>query len=146
MNQLLDPISFIATSFIINQKRVIKEKIDNIQCKVCISITGGTQGTVENGRAPKYLTNHLNIKINLSYNIRASKQINVTKFAKKSKNFKNSFFPFCNSEWYKKDNFLRKAENIKRCKSMFRKFINLKKRSLFAIHELTGVKRARVKN
>ena len=52
----------------------------------------------------------------------------------------NHFFPFCVNEWYKLDTSLRKAEIIKRLKYMLKDFFNLKQKSLFAIHDPTGVK------
>lgn len=52
----------------------------------------------------------------------------------------NKFFPFCVSKWYEKDNFVRKAGNIKRFKFMLMEFLNLKQRSLFVIHNTPGFK------
>ena len=47
----------------------------------------------------------------------------------------NHFFPFCVNYIS-----LRKAENVKRFKSMLMDLFNLKQKSLFAIHDPAGVK------
>ena len=47
---------------------------------------------------------------------------------------------FCINEWSKLDNMIKKSVNIKRFKFMLMKFLPLQKRSLFSIHDLTGVK------
>ena len=145
-----------------------KKKIENIQYKACIAITGAIQGTsrehlyhelgleslggqrwcrkltffykVVNGLAQKYLAYYLNINDNRVYKTRASEHNNVKRFGTRTENFKQSFFPFCVNEWCKLDISLRKAENIKRFKSMFKDSFNLKQKSLFAIHDPAGVK------
>ena len=93
-----------------------------------------------NGFAPKYLTNYLNINDYRAYNTRASEHNNIKWFGTRTENFKESFFPSCVNKWYKLDISLRKAENIKRFKSMLKDFFNLKQKSLFTIHDPRGVK------
>ena len=93
-----------------------------------------------NGLAPKYLANYLNIDDKQVYKTRASEHNNIKRFRTTTENVKQSFFPFCVNEWYKLDISLRKAENIKPFKSMLKDFFNLKQKSLFAIHDLAGVK------
>ena len=51
----------------------------------------------------------------------------------------NRFFPFCVNEWYKLDISLRKADSIKRHKSILKIFFNLRQKSLIAIHDPAGV-------
>ena len=93
-----------------------------------------------NGLGPKFLANYLNINDNQVYKTRASEHNNIERFRTRTENFKQSFFPFCVNEWCKLDISLRKAENFKRFKSMLKDFFNLKQKSLFAIHDPTGVK------
>lgn len=86
-----------------------ENKIENVQYKTCSAITGAIQeisrdcwyqelgleslegrlwyqkltffDKIVNGLAPEYLTNYLNVKTNLSFNIRASEQTNIKRFA-----------------------------------------------------------------
>ena len=95
---------------------------------------------IVNGFAPKYLANYLNINDNWVYKTRASEHNNIKRFGTRTENFKQSFFPFCVNKWCIFDISLRKAENIKRFKSMLKDFVNLKQKSLFAIHDPGGVK------
>ena len=95
---------------------------------------------IVNGLAPKYLANYLNINDNRVYKTRASVHNNINTFGTRTKNFKQSFFPFCVDERCKLYISLRKAENIKRFKSMLKDFFNLKQKSFFAIHDPAGVK------
>ena len=66
------------------------------------------------GLAGKYLANYLNSNDNQVDKTRASEHNNVKRFRTRIENFKQSFFPFCVTEWRKLDISLRKAENIKR--------------------------------
>ena len=119
-----------------------KNKIENIQYKACIAITAAIQGTsrerlyhelcleslgdrrwyhkltffykIVYGLAGKYLANYLNSNDNQVDKTRASEHNNVKRFRTRTENFKQSFFPFCVTEWRKLDISLRKAENIKR--------------------------------
>ena len=103
-----------------------KNKIENIQYKACIAITGAIQGTsrerlyhelgleslgdrrwcrkliffykIVNGLAPKYLANYLNTNDNRVYKTRASEHNNIKRFGTRTENFKQSFFPFCVNE------------------------------------------------
>ena len=87
-----------------------KNKIENVQYKACIAITGAIQGTSRehlyhelglesvgdwHGLAPKYLANYLNINDNQVYTIK--------RFGTRTENFKQLFFPFCVYEWCKLD-------------------------------------------
>ena len=66
-----------------------------------------------NGLAPKYFANYLNINDKQVYKTRASEHNNIKKFGTKTKNFKQSSFPFCVNKWCKLDISLRKAKNVK---------------------------------
>ena len=103
-----------------------KNKIENIQYKACIAITGAIQGNITR-------------KQDKSIRARASEH-NIKRFGTRTENFKQSFFLFYVNEWCKLDISLRKAENIKRFKPILKDFFNLKQKSLFAIHDPAGVK------
>ena len=147
---------------------LFKSKIENIQYKACIAITGAIQGTsrerlyqelsleflenrrwyrkliffhkIENGATPRYLTSYLNTNENPVYNTRASDQNKIRKFRTRTEHFRQSFFPFCVNKWYKLDSSLREAKSIKHLKSIFKEFFNLKQSSLFVTHDPAGVK------
>ena len=76
-----------------------------------------------NGLAPKFLANYLNINDNQVYKTRASEHNNIKRFGKRTENFKQYFFPFCNNEWCKLDISQRKAENIKRFLVYVKRFL-----------------------
>ena len=95
---------------------------------------------IVNELVPKYLTYYLNMNNNQVYKTRASEYNNIKRFKKRTENFKQSFFPLYINEWCKLDISLRKAENIKRLKSILKDVFNLKLKSLFAIHDPAGVK------
>ena len=95
---------------------------------------------IANGLAPKYLTNYLNTNNDPVYKTRASGRNNIKRFGTRTEHFKQSFFPFCVNEWYKLNISLRKAENMKHFKFMLKDVLNLKQKSLFAIHDPPGVK------
>ena len=126
-----------------------QSKIENIQYKACIALTGVIEGTstfiifchkIVNGDTTRYLTNYLNTNENPVYNTRASDQNKIRSFRVRTEHFKQSFFSYCVNEWYKRDSSLREAKSIKHLKSMFKEFFNLKQRSLFALHDQLGVK------
>ena len=50
---------------------------------------------IVNGLAPKYLANCLNFNDNQVYKTRASEHNNTKRFGTRTKNFKQSFIPFC---------------------------------------------------
>ena len=96
-----------------------KNKIENIQYKVCIAITGDIQGTsrerlyqelsseflknrrwyqklifshkIVNGATSNYLTSYLNTNDNLVYNTRAPDQNNIRRLRARTEHFKQSF-------------------------------------------------------
>ena len=49
--------------------------------------------------SPQYLSNQLKGKNNSVYNTRSVRQISLNTFRTRTGKFKNSFFPFCISEW-----------------------------------------------
>ena len=97
-----------------------KNKIENIQYKACIAVTGAIKGTsrehlshemgleslgdrrwcrkltffykIVNRLAPKYLANYLNINDNQLYKTEASEHNNIKRIGINTVNFKQSFF------------------------------------------------------
>ena len=123
-----------------------QNNIENVRYKACIAVTGAIQGTFQKrlyhelgleslgdrrwcrkliffykiviGLAPKYVTDYLNINDNPVYKSEASERSNIEKFGTNTENFKQFFFSFCVNEWYKLDISMRKAQNVKRFKSL----------------------------
>ena len=77
-------------------------------------------------RFKNYKLNYLNINDNQVYKTRASEDNNIKRFGIRTENCKTIIFLFYVNEWCKLDISLRKAENIKRFKSMLKDFFNLK--------------------
>ena len=141
-----------------------KSRIESIQYKACIAITGAIQGTsrerlyrelgleslsdrcwfrkltIVKCLSPPYLTKYVNLRSTSNYQIRSANKNNLQEFSCRTNSFKYSFFPFCVREWNKLDNTTRDAESIKQFKSMLKKFLSLNQRSLFSIHDPVGVK------
>ena len=69
---------------------------------------------------------------------RESKRNNIKTFGTRIENFKQSFFPFSVNK-YKLDISVRKAKYIRCFQSVLMDFINLKQKSLIAIHDPAGV-------
>ena len=92
------------------------------------------------GNSPQYLSNYLKGNNNSVYNTRSASQISLNTFRTRTEKFKNSFFPFCISEWNKLSNLTKQSENIKKFKNMLMKDIKSNEQSLFSIHDPKGVK------
>ena len=148
--------------------RSFKNKIENVQYRACNAITGAIQGTsrerlyrelgleslndrrwiqklvlfykIVNGLSPQYLCRYLNFNNNSTYITRSSNFNKIVGIRTRTEEFKYSFFPFCINEWNKLDGMIKKSVNIKCFKSMSMKFFSLQERSLFSIHDPTGVK------
>ena len=92
------------------------------------------------GNYPQYLSNYLKGNNNSVYSTRSASQISLNTFRTRTEKFKNSFFPFCISEWNKLSNLTKQSENIKKFKNTLMKDIKSNERSLFSIHDPQGVK------
>ena len=118
-----------------------KSRIESIQSKTCIAITGAIQGTsreclyrelgleslsdrcwfrklmffykIVKGLSPPYLTKYVNLRSTSNYHTRSANKNNLQEFSCRTESFKHSFIPFCVREWNKLDNTLRDAESIK---------------------------------
>ena len=145
-----------------------KSRIESIQYKACIAITGAIPGTsrerlyrelgleslsdrcwfrkltffykIVKGLPPPHLTKYVNLRCNSNYQTRSGNKNNLQEFSCRTNSFKYSFFPFCVREWNKLDNTIRDAESIKQFKLMLKNFLSLNQRSLFSIHDQEGVK------
>ena len=134
-----------------------------MQYKACLAITGAIQGTsrerlykelgleslsdrrwvlkltffykIVKGNSPEYLSSYLKGNNNSVYNTRSVSQISLNTFRTRTEKFKNSFFPFCISEWNKLSNLTKQSENIKKFKNTLMKDIKSNERSLFSIHD-----------
>ena len=89
--------------------------------------------------SPQYLSNCLKGSNNFVYNTRSASQISLNTFRNSTEKFKNSFFPFCISEWNKLSNLTKQSGNIKKIKNTL-KDIESNERSLFSIHDPQSVK------
>ena len=92
---------------------------------------------------PSTLNLTLNRYLNLNNSSAITRSSNLNKIKgirTRAVQFKYSFFPFCINEWNKLDNLIKKSVNIKCFKSMLIKFFSLHERSLFSLHDPTGVK------
>ena len=123
-----------------------KNKIENVQYRACIAITGTIQGTsrerlyrelglesltdrrwirklvlfykIVAGLSPQYLSRYLNLNNNSSYITRSSNLNRIRGIRSRTEQFKYSFFPFCINEWNKLGNMIKKSVNIKCFKFM----------------------------
>ena len=111
-----------------------KSRIESIQYKECVAITGAIQGTTRErfyrelvleslsdrcwfrkltffnkifkGLSPRYLTKYVNWMSTSNYETRSANKNNLQKFSCRTESFKQYFFPFCVREWNKLDNFI----------------------------------------
>ena len=146
------------------------KKIESVQYKACLAITGAIQGTsqeklyqelgleslsdrrwyrkliffykIKNKITPAYLNSYLynNNNTNRTYCTRSSQNETLRTFSSRTESFKHSFFPYCIKEWNKLDNIIRKAESLGKFKSLLLSFIRVKSRSVFSIHDPIGIK------
>ena len=158
---------FLRCLNLIPNNESFKSRIESIQCKACVAITGAIQGTsrerlyrelgleslsdrcwfrkltsfykIVKGLSPRYLTKYVNLRSTSNYQTRSANKNNLEEFSCRTESFKHSFFPFCVREWNKLDNTIRDAESIKQFKSMLKNFFSLNQRSLFSIHDPVGV-------
>ena len=145
-----------------------KNKLENVQYRVCIAITGAIQGTfrerlyrglglesltnrrwirklvifykIINGVSRQYLVHYLNLNNSSSYITRSSDLNKIKGVPSRTEQFKYAFFPLCINKWNRLDNMIKKSVIIKCHESMLMKFFSLYERSLFSIHDPTGVK------
>ena len=124
-----------------------QNKIEKVQYKACLAITGAIQGTsreklyeelglhslVErrrcnkliffyktvNGLPPDYLYSYLNFASQQNYHLRSTKASKIMSISTRAKSFKKSFFPYRINEWNNLKVDVRNAKSI----SFFKKLI-----------------------
>ena len=142
-----------------------QSKMENIQYKACLAITGAIQGTsmvklyselgleslqsrrwmrklcffyrVYNKQMPTYLTDVIPAR-NENYNLRNRMNVNLMRVNHNF--FKNSFFPSTIIEWNKLDLEIRTSVNVASFRKKILKFIKPSANSIFGIHNPMGIK------
>ena len=143
-----------------------QNKIEQVQYKACLAITNAIKGTsrerlydelglhslierrwrskliffykIMKGLLPEYLFSYLDFSTQEKYSLRLSTTSMIRPFPSKKKFFKNTFFPYCISEWNKLTVEIKNAKSI----NIFKKLILIKKKenSIFSICDPLGVK------
>ena len=87
---------------------------------------------------PNYLYSFLDFPSQENYPLRSAFKNIIRPIPTRTKTFKNSFFPFCISEWNNLATEIRNAKSI----NIFKKLIlkEKKENSLFSIYDPLGVK------
>ena len=129
-----------------------KNKLENVKYRACIAITGAIQGTFRErlyrGLGLESLTDRRWIRklvifykiINGVFITRSSDLNKIKGIPSRTEQFKYAFFPLCINKWNRLDNMIKKSVIIKCHESMLMKCFSLYERSLFSIHDPTGVK------
>ena len=140
------------------------EKLESVQCKVALAITGAIQGTsreknyqelgLESLRARRWYTHLIcmfkivkeeasNYLINLIPKIQQTTRTRINRmptFHCRTDCFKNSFFPSTLNDWYKLDETIRNSESISVFKSRLLSFICLLESNVYNIFGPIGLK------
>ena len=140
------------------------EKIESVQYKVAVAITGAIQGTchdkiyqelgleslknrrwykhlscmlkIMNEEAPKYLTN----LIPKSQQTIATRNSNMSTFYCRTDCFKNLFFPSTLKDWFSLDVSMRNSESIAIFKSRLLSFIHPSQSNVYNIFDPSSLK------
>ena len=143
-----------------------QNKVEQVQYRACLTITNAIRGTsrerlydelglhslierrwrskliffykIMKGLLPEYLFSYLDFSTQEKYSLRLSTTSMIKPFPSKKKFFKNTFFPYCISEWNKLTVEIKNAKSI----NIFKKLILIKKKenSIFSICDPLGVK------
>ena len=143
-----------------------QNKLEKVQYKACLAITGAIQGTsrqkiydklgldtlierrwrskltffykIVNGLLPEYLYSYLKFPSQENYPLRSALTTKINPIPSRSKTFRKTFFPYCINEWNNLKPEVRNAKQI----GVFKKMIITEKKenSLFSIHNPVGVK------
>ena len=138
-----------------------QNKIEKVQYKACLAITGAIQGTsreklyeelglhslverrrrnkliffykIVNGLPPDYLYSYLNFASQQNYPLRSAKASKIMPISTRTKSFKKSFFSYCINVWNNLKADIRNAKSI----SIFKKLIVSKKHRnyLFSMYD-----------
>ena len=144
----------------------LKEKLEAVQYNACLAITGAITSrerlyrelgleTLNNRRwscklfffhkiikgfSPSYLQKILcfcNVQHNQT-RYKSTKTIEQSKA--RTKAFENSFFPYCIKEWLKLSDEIQSIESSKQFKKTILDFIRPKENSVYAVHDISGLK------
>ena len=129
INLLEDLISTMVIFYMINKpnKENFQNKLEKVQYRACLSITGAIQGTsrtklydelglhslikrrwcnkliffykIVNGLLPGYLYSYLDFPSQINYSLRSVSASVIKPSLSRTKSFKNTFFPYCTNEW-----------------------------------------------
>ena len=143
-----------------------QNKIEKVQYKACLAITGAIQGTsreklyeelglhslakrrrrnkliffykIVNGLLSDYLYSYMNFASQQNYPLRSVEASKIMPISTRTKSFKKSFFPYCINEWNHLKDDIRNSKSI----SIFKKLIVSKKHgnSLFSVYGPLGEK------
>ena len=143
-----------------------ENKIERVQYKACIVITGAIQGSskerlydelglislkerrwynkliffykIVNGLLPKYLQSFLETYSQKTYSLRSQSSDKLKSIPCRTKTFKNTFSPYCIDEWNNLDKEIRNAKSLYK----FKKFFKTEKpeNSLYNVYDPVGVK------
>ena len=157
----------MAISYIINQEiKNFQNKLEKVQYKACLVITGAIQGTsrqkiydklglhtlierrcrskltffykIVNGLLPEYRYLYLEFSSQENYPLRLTSNTRTNPIPSRSKPFRKTFFPYCINEWNNLKPEFRNAKQIGVLKKLI--ITEKKKNSLFSIHNPVGVK------
>ena len=143
-----------------------QNKIEQVQHRACLAITNAIRGTLRErlydelglhsliekrwrskliffykimkGLLPEYLFSYVDFSTQEKYSLRLSTTSMIRSFPSKKQFFKNTFFPYCISEWNKLTVEIKNAKSI----NIFKKLILIKKKenSIFSICDPLGIK------
>ena len=74
------------------------------------------------------------------YQARSKSTKIIEQIKARTKAFENSFFPYCIKEWLKLNDEIRSIESSKQFKKTITHFIRPKENSIYAIHDISGLK------
>ena len=145
-----------------------KEKLEAVQYNACLAITGAIRGTsrerlyrelgletlnnrrwsrklfffhkIIKGFSPSYLQKILCFRNVQHYQTRSKSTKIIEQIKARTKAFENSFFPYCIKEWLKLSDEIRSIESSKQFKKTILDFIRPKENSIYAIHDISGLK------
>ena len=140
-------------------------KIEAFQYNACLAITGCFRGTsreklyselglesladrrfirrmvffykIVNKLAPQYLYDYLPTQNVVSANLRSRPPIRPLAF--RTERYRNSFFPFCISQWNKLDSHIRNLPSISSFKQAITNFLKPKPSLIFGVQNIQGV-------
>ena len=145
-----------------------KAKIEMIQYRAALVITGAIKGTsnnrlyqeidlesladtrwshkifffhkIVNGLLPSYFQSYLNHCNDGEYQARSACQSKMKTLSGRTKVFNSSFYPYSIKEWFALNEEIQKTVPVNKFREIILSFIRPKENSLFAIHDAKGLK------